>query len=58
MYRAWLGLKARAWAQLEQAWVSKCREPSLGRRLRLGLARLSSAQLRPKPGLEEGKQET
>ena len=35
-------------AQLDQARALKCREPSLGSRLRLGLAR---------PGLEEGTQE-
>ena len=41
MCRAWLGLKAQAWA------LKHC-EPSLGSRLRLGLAW---------PGLEEGTQE-
>ena len=45
MCRAWLGLKA-------QAWALKHREPSLGSRLRLG-----SAQPGPGPGLEEGAQE-
>jgi len=53
MYRAWLSSKAWAWARLEQAWASKHHEPSLGRRLRLSLA-----QLGPRLGLEEGKQET
>ena len=39
-------------AQLDQAQASKCRQPSLGSRLRLGLA-----QPGPGPGLEEGTQE-
>ena len=48
MCRARLGSKAQAWARLDQAWALKCCEPSLGSRLRLGLAQ---------PGLEEGTQE-
>ena len=52
MCRARLGSKARAWARLDQARALKCREPSLGSRLRLGSARPG-----PGPGLEEGTQE-
>ena len=52
MCRAWLGLKAWAWAQLDQARALKCRELSLGSRLRLGSARPG-----PGPGFEEGTQE-
>ena len=52
MCRAQLSSKAWAWAQLDQAWALKCHEPSLGSRLRLGLA-----QPGPGLGLEEGTQE-
>ena len=52
MCRAQLSSKAWAWAWLDQAQALKCRELSLGSRLRLG-----SAWPGPGPGLEEGTQE-
>jgi hypothetical protein len=45
MCRACLGLKARAWAQLEQAQALIYHKPGLGSGLRLGLAWLGLAWL-------------